>query len=301
MKDKKLSGKVAVVTGGSKEIGAAIAKALATEGAAVIVNYSSSKAEGEKVAKEIAGDGGKAVAVQANLSKAKDIEALFAEAKKAFGRVDILVNNAGIYEFAPLEQITEENFHKQFNLNVLGPLLASQAAAKLFDGDGGCIINISSVVSTTPLPQSAVYSGTKGAVDAITRVLAAELGPRKIRVNAIRPGWLIRKDTVRLASVRAICGSRLRRKRRWAVSARHRISPARRFSLRRMMPHGSRAKRFSFPEAIGNFHRCGQPGQQQGRRLPSLSSYKPARYARSWFRLFLRRWSSRSIHCAQAA
>src|SRR4051812_43909727 len=150
MKDKKLSGKVAVVTGGSKGIGAAIAKALAAEGAAVVVNYSSSKAEGENVVKEIAGNGGKALAVQANLSKPKEIEGLIGEAKKAFGRLDILVNNAGIYEFAPLEQITEENFHKQFNLNVLGPLLASQAAAKLFDGDGGSIINLSSVVAPRP-------------------------------------------------------------------------------------------------------------------------------------------------------
>src|SRR4051812_46458759 len=195
MKDKKLSGKVAVVTGGSKGIGAAIAKALAAEGAAVVVNYSSSKAEGENVVKEIAGNGGKALAVQANLSKPKEIEGLIGEAKKAFGRLDILVNNAGIYEFAPLEQITEENFHKQFNLNVLGPLLASQAAAKLFDGDGGSIINLSSVVSTTAVPQSAVYSGTKGAVDAITRVLVAELGPRKIRVNAIRPGMVETEGT----------------------------------------------------------------------------------------------------------
>jgi 3-oxoacyl-[acyl-carrier protein] reductase len=195
MKDKKLSGKVAVVTGGSKGIGAAIAKALATEGASVVVNYSSSKAEGEKVAKEIAGNGGKAVAVQANLSKAKEIDGLFAETKKAFGRLDVLVNNAGIYEFSALEQITEENFHKQFNLNVLGLLLASQAAAKLFDGEGGSIINLSSVVSTIAVPQSAIYSGTKGAVDAITRVLAAELGPRKIRVNAIRPGMVETEGT----------------------------------------------------------------------------------------------------------
>src|SRR5436190_17694504 len=180
MKTKKLDGKVAVVTGASKGIGAAIAKALGAEGASIVVNYSSSKAEGEKVAKEIAGDGGKAIAVQANLSKPQEIERLFTEAKKAFGRLDILVNNAGIYEFGPLEQITEENFHKQFNLNVLGLLLASQAAAKLFDGDGGTIINVSSVVSTIAVPQSAVYSGTKAAVDAITRVLAAELGQRTI-------------------------------------------------------------------------------------------------------------------------
>jgi len=195
MNTKKLSNKVAVVTGASKGIGAGIAKALAGEGASVVVNYSSSKADGEKVAKEITSAGGKAVAVQANLSKAKDVEQLFAESKKAFGRVDILVNNAGIYEFGPLESLTEEHFHKQFNLNVLGLLLASQAAAKQFDGDGGSIINISSVVSTLAVPGGAVYSGTKGAVDAITRSLAAELAPRKIRVNAIRPGMVETEGT----------------------------------------------------------------------------------------------------------
>ena len=195
MNTKKLSGKVAVVTGASKGIGAAIAKALAGEGASVVVNYSSSKGDGEKVAREISSGAGKAVAVQANLSKAKDIEQLFAEAIKTFGRVNILVNNAGIYEFGPLENLTEEHFHKQFNLNVLGLLLASQAAAKQFDGDGGSIINISSVVSTLGVPGGAVYSGTKGAVDAITRSLAAELAPRKIRVNAIRPGMVETEGT----------------------------------------------------------------------------------------------------------
>jgi len=195
MNTNKLSNKVAVVTGASKGIGAAIAKALAAEGASVVVNYSSSKAEGEKVAKEITSAGGKALAVQANLSKAKDIEQLFAESKKAFDRLDILVNNAGIYEFGPLENLTEENFHKQFNLNVLGLLLASQAAAKQFDGNGGNIINISSVVSTLGVPGGSIYSGTKGAVDAITRSLAAELAPRKIRVNAIRPGMVETEGT----------------------------------------------------------------------------------------------------------
>lgn len=185
---RKLAGKVAVVTGASKGIGAAIAKQLAAEGAAVVVNYSSSKADGEKVAKAITALGGKAIAVHANLSKPEEIERLFAKSKKAFARVDILVNNAGIYEFIPLAKVTEEHFHKHFNVNVLGVLLASQAAARQFDGSGGSIINISSVVSTLAVPESAVYSGTKGAVDAITRSLAAELGPRGIRVNAIRPG-----------------------------------------------------------------------------------------------------------------
>lgn len=194
MNNNKLSGKVAVVTGASKGIGAAIAKALAAEGASVVVNYSSSKAEGEKVAKEITGDGGKAIAVQANLSKRDDVDRLFAESKKAFGRLDILVNNAGIYEFAPLENVSEEHFHKHFNLNVLGLLLASQAAAKQFNG-GGNIINVSSVVSTLAVPGGSVYSGTKGAVDAITRSLAAELAPQKIRVNAIRPGMVETEGT----------------------------------------------------------------------------------------------------------
>jgi 3-oxoacyl-[acyl-carrier protein] reductase len=191
----KLKDKVAVVTGASKGIGAAIAKQLAAEGAAVVVNYSSSKAEGEKVAKEITSLGGKAIAVQGNMSKPEDIERLFAKSKEAFGRVDILVNNAGIYEFMPLEKITEEHFHKHFDLNVLGLLLASQAAAKQFDGKGGSIINLSSVVSTLGIAESAVYSGTKGAVDAMTRSLGSELGPRGIRVNAIRPGMVVTEGT----------------------------------------------------------------------------------------------------------
>jgi 3-oxoacyl-[acyl-carrier protein] reductase len=191
----RLAGKVAVVTGASKGIGAAIAKRFAADGAAVVVNYSSSKTEGEKVVKEITAAGGKAVAVQANMSKPADIDGLFADSRKALGRLDILVNNAGIYEFLPLEKVTEEHFHKHFNLNVLGLLLASQAAAKQFDSAGGSILNISSIVSTLAIPESAVYSGTKGAVDAITRSLAAELGPRGIRVNAIRPGMVETEGT----------------------------------------------------------------------------------------------------------
>jgi 3-oxoacyl-[acyl-carrier protein] reductase len=192
---KKLAGKVAVVTGASKGIGAAIAKELAAEGAAVVVNYSSSAAGANETVAEITKAGGKAVAVQADLSKQADIGRLFADAKKTFGRVDILINNAGIYEFAPLENVTAEHFHKSFNLNVLGLLLASQAAAKQFDSAGGSIINISSVVSTLAVPQGAVYSGTKGAVDAITRSLASELGPKGIRVNAIRPGMVETEGT----------------------------------------------------------------------------------------------------------
>jgi 3-oxoacyl-[acyl-carrier protein] reductase len=191
----KLAGKVAVVTGASKGIGAGIAKALAAEGASVVVNYSSSKTGADKVVAEISSAGGKAAAVQADMAKKADIERLLAETKKMFGRLDILVNNAGIYEFAPLENVTEELFHKQFNLNVLGPILSSQAALKLFDSAGGSIINISSVVSTLGFPNASVYSGTKGAVDAITRSLAKELGPRGIRVNAINPGMVETEGT----------------------------------------------------------------------------------------------------------
>lgn len=192
---KKLTGKVAVVTGASKGIGASIAKRLAVEGASVIVNYASSKSGADKVVAEITSAGGKAVAVQGDVSKQGDIDRLFSEAKKTYGRLDILVNNAGIYEFSPLESITEEHFHKQFNVNVLGPILTSKAAAGLFDSAGGSIVNISSVVSTLAFPNASVYSGTKGALDAITRSLAAELGPRNIRVNAIRPGMVETEGT----------------------------------------------------------------------------------------------------------
>ena len=191
----KLSGKVAVVTGASKGIGAAIAKALAAEGAAVVVNYASSRTGADKVVGEITAQGGKAIAFQANVAKRAEVERLFSETKKAFGRLDILVNNAGIYEFSPLESITEEQFHKHFDLNVLGVILVSQTALKLFDSSGGSIINTSSVVSTLAIPNAAAYSGTKGAVDAITRSLAAELGRRRIRVNAIRPGMVETEGT----------------------------------------------------------------------------------------------------------
>ena len=197
---KKLTDKVAVVTGASKGIGAAIAKHLAAEGAAVVVNYASSRAGADKVVSEITSAGGKAVAVQGDVAKKADIERLVAETKKAFGRLDILVNNAGVYEFSPLENVTEENFHKQFNLNVLGLILASQAAAKLFDSTGGSIINISSIASVKGFPDGAIYSGTKGAVDAITRALASELGPRGIRVNAINPG-LVETEGTRSAGI----------------------------------------------------------------------------------------------------
>jgi 3-oxoacyl-[acyl-carrier protein] reductase len=192
---KKLAGKVAVVTGASKGIGAAAAQALGAEGAAVVVNYASSKAGADKVVAEIVAHGGRAIAVQGDVAKKMDIDRLFAETKKAFGRLDIVVNNAGIYEFSPLESLTEEHFHKQFNLNVLGLILVSQAALKLFDSAGGSIINMSSVVSTLAFPNASVYSGTKGAVDAITRSLASELGPHGIRVNAIRPGMVETEGT----------------------------------------------------------------------------------------------------------
>ena len=190
MKNGKLAGKVAVVTGASKGIGAAIAKALAAEGAAVVVNYASSRAGADKVVAEITANGGKAVAVQADVAKKTDIERLFAETKKAFGRFDILVNNAGVYEFLPLEQVTEEHFHRQFNVNVLGLILATQEAVKHFGATGGSIINISSVASTSAPAGGSVYSATKAAVDAVTKSLAKELGPRKIRLNTINPGMV---------------------------------------------------------------------------------------------------------------
>jgi len=179
---------VAIVTGASKGIAAAIATQLAAERTAVVVNYASSKAAADRVVGHIASKGGRAIAVEADVSRPAEIRRLFAETKKAFGRLDILVNNAGIYEFAPLEDVTEEHFHKQFNLNVLGLLLASKEAVRYFDASGGSIINISSVASTATPPNTSVYSATKAAVDAVTRSLAKELGPRNIRVNAINPG-----------------------------------------------------------------------------------------------------------------
>jgi len=185
---KKLDGKVAIVTGASKGIGAAIAKHLAAEGAAVVVNYASSKEGADQVVDEITKRGGKAIAVQADVAKKKDIERLFAETKKAFGQLDILVNNAGVYKFEPLEAVTENEFHRQFNTNVLGLILATQEAVKHFGSEGGSVINISSTATALTPPTSVIYTGTKAAVDAVTRVLAKELGPKKIRVNSINPG-----------------------------------------------------------------------------------------------------------------
>jgi 3-oxoacyl-[acyl-carrier protein] reductase len=191
----KLTGKVAIVTGASKGIGAGIAKSLAAEGAAVVVNYASSKTDADRVVAEITAAGGKAVSVQGNVGKPADITRLFAESTAAFGPVDVLVNNAGVFQFGPLEEATEAEFHREFDINVLGTIFASQAAAKQFGPTGGSIINISSVVSTNPVPGSVIYAATKGAVDTITRGLATELGPRKIRVNSIAPGGVETEGT----------------------------------------------------------------------------------------------------------
>lgn len=184
----KLDGKVAVVTGASKGIGAGIAKELAVAGAKVVVNYASSKDGADKVVAEITKAGGKAIAVQGDVSKADDVKRLFVETKKAFGPIDVLVNNAGVYGFAPVDQLTEDDFHRQFNTNVLGLLLATREASSHFSPDGGSVINIGSVVTDLTPPGSAIYAGTKAAVEAITKALAKELGSRKIRVNSINPG-----------------------------------------------------------------------------------------------------------------
>lgn len=191
----ELTGKVAIVTGASKGIGAAIAKALGAAGAAVTVNYASSKEGADNVVAAIRGKGGKAIAVQGDVAKAADVKRLFAEAKKAFGAPDVLVNNAGIYAFEPLESVTEDEFHREFNTNVLGPILTIREALNYFGPDGGSVINISSVASTSAPPNSVVYSSTKGAVDVIARVLGKELGARKIRVNTIAPGGVETEGT----------------------------------------------------------------------------------------------------------
>src|SRR5207248_6900521 len=191
MKNGKLNGKVAVVTGASKGIGAGIAKQLAAEGASVVVNYASAKSDADKIVDEISKAGGKAVTLQANVAKKSEVQKLFADAEKAFGKIDILVNNAGVYEFVPLEDITEQQFHRMFDVNVLGMLLVTQEALKHFNSDGGSIINVGSLASSLTPPTAVVYNATKAAVDAITRTLAKELGPRKIRVNSVNPGMVI--------------------------------------------------------------------------------------------------------------
>jgi 3-oxoacyl-[acyl-carrier protein] reductase len=194
----KLTNQVAVITGASKGIGAGIAKAFAAEGASVVVNYASSRAGADRVVQEITAKGGTAIAVQGDVSRQADITRLFAETKKAYGKLNILVNNAGVYDLLPLENVSEEHFHKHFNLNVMGLLLATKEAVKLIGPEGGSIINVGSGVSSVTPPNSAVYTATKGAVDAITGVLAKELGPRKIRVNSLNPG-MIETEGVRTA------------------------------------------------------------------------------------------------------
>jgi 3-oxoacyl-[acyl-carrier protein] reductase len=186
----RLKGKVAVVTGASKGIGAAIAERFGAEGAKVVVNYSTSRDGADKVVSKVKQAGGEAIAVQADVSKKQDVDRLFIETKKAFGTIDILVNNAGVYDFKPLEEIDEKHFRKHFDLNVLGLLYATQAAAKAMNGSGS-IINVSSVASKTPPASASVYSATKGAVDVLTRSLAHELGPRKIRINTLSPGFTV--------------------------------------------------------------------------------------------------------------
>ena len=184
----ELEGKVAIVTGASKGIGAAIAKGLGAAGAAVVVNYASSREGADRVVAEITDKGGRAIAVQGDVAKAADVRRLFEETQRAFGTLDVLVNNAGVYQLEPIESVVEDAFHRQFNTNVLGPILAIQEAVKHFGPKGGSVINISSVASTSAPPNSVVYSATKGALDTVTRVLAKELGPRRIRVNTIAPG-----------------------------------------------------------------------------------------------------------------
>jgi 3-oxoacyl-[acyl-carrier protein] reductase len=191
MKNDKLNGKVAVVTGASKGIGAGIAKEFAEAGASVVVNYASDKQGADRVVDEITKRGGKAIAIQGNVARKADVEKLFAEAEKAFGKIDIVVNNAGVYEFMPLEEVTEQQFHRMFDTNVLGILLVTQEGLKHFNANGGSIINISSLASSLTPPTGVIYNATKAAVDAITRTLAKELGPRKIRVNSINPGMVV--------------------------------------------------------------------------------------------------------------
>jgi len=191
----RLQGKVAVVTGASKGIGAGIARALGAAGASVVVNYASDKAGANKIVADIKDKGGKAVAVQGDVSKAAEVKQLFEQTKKAFGKLDVLVNNAGVFNFAPIEETNEAEYQRQFGVNVLGPLLATREALPLFGPQGGSVINISSIVSRMGIPGSSIYAGTKGALDSITLVLASELGPRKIRVNSINPGMVESEGT----------------------------------------------------------------------------------------------------------
>jgi 3-oxoacyl-[acyl-carrier protein] reductase len=196
----KLAGKVAVVTGASKGIGAEIARQLAAAGAAVVVNYANDRAGADKVVADIVGAGGKAVAVQGNVARSADVDGIFAQAKSAFGTVDVLVNNAGVYRFASIDEVTEDEIRREFDTNVLGVLLATKAAAAQFGPEGGSVINISSIASRLAQPGTAIYTATKASVDVITRVLAKELGPRRIRVNAISPG-VVETEGARAASI----------------------------------------------------------------------------------------------------
>jgi 3-oxoacyl-[acyl-carrier protein] reductase len=196
-----LKGKVAVVTGASKGIGAGIARALGAAGAAVVVNYASSRDGADRVVAEIEAGGSRALAVQGDVAKTADVQRLFEEARRAFGPIDVLVNNAGVFQFDPLESVTEDEFHREFDINVLGPILATREALKHFRPEGGSVINISSVVSANPIPNSVVYAGTKGAIDTITRGLAKELGARRIRVNAIAPGGVNTEGAQRLGVI----------------------------------------------------------------------------------------------------
>ena len=196
MKKGKLDGKIAVVTGASKGIGAGIAKEFGQAGASVVVNYASAKHDADRVVEEITKGGGKAVAIQGDVTKKPEIDRLFAETEKAFGKIDILVNNAGVYEWVPLENVTEQQFHRMFDTNVLGMLLVTQEALKHFKREGGSIINIGSLASSLAPPTAVVYNATKAAVDAITRTLAKELGSQKIRVNSINPGMVITEGSI---------------------------------------------------------------------------------------------------------
>ena len=196
MKNGKLNGKVTVVTGASKGIGAGIAKEFAAQGASVVVNYASAKHDADRVVDEISKRGGKAIAIQGSVANKSEVERLLTEAQTAFGKIDIVVNNAGVYEFMPLEEATEKQFHRMFDTNVLGILLVTQEALKHFNPDGGSIINIGSLASSLTPPTGVIYNATKGAVDAITRTLAKELAPRKIRVNSINPGMVVTEGAV---------------------------------------------------------------------------------------------------------
>ena len=245
MKNGKLNGKVAVVTGASKGIGAGIAKEFAAEGASVVVNYASAKSDADKVVDQITKRGGKAVAVQANVAKKSEVERLFGETKKALGKIDILVNNAGVYEFVPLEDVTEQQFHRMFDVNVLGMLLATQEALNHFNPNGGSIINIGSLASSLTPPTAVIYNATKGAVDAITRTLAKELGSRKIRVNSINPGMVITEGAVAGGYTEGDMRKCLNRRHRSVASDKQTTSRLPQSSLLRTIPPGSPVKRCS--------------------------------------------------------